>query len=123
MSIISSWLLVSIICLTTSTVTKLQAAGVTTHLFYLTRGAPLSLKENYYPWLKAGSFFPDALYSCAPSNKDWSDFAEFTHWPNFLMIAVSYWQQKVWSELSTSGISRLTRTKVIFNRGIHSSDS
>lgn len=94
MSIISSWLLVSIICLTTSIVTKLQAAGVTTHLFYLTRGAPLSLKENYYPWLKAGSFFPDALYSCAPSNKDWSDFAEFTHWPNFLMIAVSYWQQK-----------------------------
>lgn len=94
MSIISSWLLVSIICLTTSIVTKLQAAGVTTHLFYLTRGAPLSLKENYYPWLKAGSFFPDALYSCAPSNKDWSEFAEFTHWPDFLMIALSYWQQK-----------------------------
>ncbi|CAI1521346.1 hypothetical protein SEUBUCD646_0J00830 [Saccharomyces eubayanus] len=88
-----SWLLVFIICLSTSFVKKLQAAGVTTHLFYLTRGAPLTLKENYYPWLKAGSFFPDALYSCAPSNKDWSDFAEFTHWPNFLIIALSYWQQ------------------------------
>ncbi|EHN01802.1 YJL132W-like protein [Saccharomyces cerevisiae x Saccharomyces kudriavzevii VIN7] len=94
MSIISSWLLVFIVCLSTSVVTKLQAAGVTTHLFYLTRGAPLTLKEGYYPWLKAGSFFPDALYSCAPSNKDWSDFAEFTHWPNFLVIALSYWQQK-----------------------------
>ncbi|CAI4034296.1 hypothetical protein SMKI_10G0830 [Saccharomyces mikatae IFO 1815] len=94
MRIIYSWLLVSIICLATSIVTKTRAAGVTTHLFYLTRGAPLNLKENYYPWLKAGSFFPDALYSCAPSNKDWSDFAEFTHWPNFLMIALSYWQQK-----------------------------
>lgn len=90
---IRSWLLICIICFSTPFVTKLQAAGVTTHLFYLTRGAPLTLKENYYPWLKAGSFFPDALYSCAPSNKDWSDFAEFTHWPNFLIIALSYWQQ------------------------------
>lgn len=71
---------------------SVDGAGVTTHLTFLARVTPEQLND-YYPWLKAGAFFPDALYSCKP-NKKWHKFAEATHWPPFLMEAVKFWHER-----------------------------
>lgn len=70
-----------------------DAAGVATHLSHLIRIIDNNEINTYSPWLKAGSFFPDALYSCIP-NKYWEEFAEFTHWPNFIIISLNYWNEK-----------------------------
>lgn len=69
-----------------------RGAGVTTHLTYVTRVASEKF-DDYYPWLKAGAFFPDSLYSCKPS-KQLSEFAEATHWPPFLMSGLKLWQER-----------------------------
>ncbi|CCK69378.1 uncharacterized protein KNAG_0C02670 [Huiozyma naganishii CBS 8797] len=69
-----------------------HSAGVATHLSVLFRSIPKHLIQ-YKPWLKAGAFFPDALYSCKPDPK-WQEFAEFTHWPEFILIALDYWKEK-----------------------------
>ncbi|CCC67537.1 hypothetical protein NCAS_0A09790 [Naumovozyma castellii] len=73
---------------------NVNAAGVITHLTFLSRCAPDELQELYYPWLKAGSFFPDSLYHCDPNNEKWAEFAEFTHWPKFIEIGIQYWHEK-----------------------------
>lgn len=65
---------------------QVYGAGVNVHLIYLAR-VTSELDRKYEPWLKAGAFFPDAFYSCKPS-KQWHDFAESTHWPQFLVNAV-----------------------------------
>lgn len=59
------------------------AAGVSNHLKFLARSKPENFRD-YIGHYKVGAFFPDALYSCA-KNQDWSDFAEDSHWPNFLL--------------------------------------
>ncbi|CCK73602.1 uncharacterized protein NDAI_0G06190 [Naumovozyma dairenensis CBS 421] len=74
--------------------TTIHAAGVITHLTLLARSAPDNLKRTHYSYLKAGSFFPDALYNCDPNNADWKEFAEFTHWPPFLHIGIQLWSEK-----------------------------
>lgn len=67
-------------------------AGVNAHLIYLAR-VTSELDREYEPWLKAGAFFPDAFYSCKPI-KQWHDFAEATHWPQFLFSAIKLWHRK-----------------------------
>lgn len=69
-------------------------AGVTTHLTYLARCVSSEIRSDYAPWLKSGSFFPDSLYSCNPNNNDWKEFAETTHWPQFLVDAIEFWYFK-----------------------------
>ncbi|QLG71743.1 hypothetical protein HG535_0C00920 [Zygotorulaspora mrakii] len=71
---------------------EIQGAGVTMHLTVLARVVPEDW-QAYFPWLKAGSFFPDSLYSCKPSKK-LSQFAEATHWPPFLIDSINYWHEK-----------------------------
>ncbi|KTB00961.1 Uncharacterized protein AO441_003967 [Nakaseomyces glabratus] len=78
------------------------AAGVGSHLTFLLRvisdpsvfeETQLNINSQYYfPWLKSGAFFPDALYSCSLNNKKWHDFAEYTHWSPFLELAINYWR-------------------------------
>lgn len=79
-----------------------KAAGVATHLSLLTRIIDENNSE-YSPWLKAGAFFPDSLYSCLP-DKNWQQLAEFIHWPKFTMIALHYWREKY----SSDGIESLS---------------
>ncbi|QLQ78568.1 hypothetical protein HG537_0A08150 [Torulaspora globosa] len=67
-------------------------AGVSTHLTYLARAIPDEFR-GYEPWLKAGAFFPDTLYSCKPSDK-LAQFAERAHWPRFLISALELWQDR-----------------------------
>lgn len=73
-----------------------ECAGVTSHLTFLARVAPEEL-HDYYPWLKAGAFFPDSLYSCKPGKK-LSDFAEVTHWPPFMIDSIKYWHKTYGSD-------------------------
>lgn len=81
----SSWILLSMVLL------RVLGAGVSTHLTYLARVAPHKF-EDYGPWLKAGAFFPDSLYSCRPGKK-LPEFAERAHWPQFLITALQLWQE------------------------------
>lgn len=70
---------------------KVQGAGVTTHLTYVAR-VTTERFDDYHPWLKAGAFFPDSLYSCKPG-KELHKFAEATHWPPFLISGFNLWQE------------------------------
>ncbi|CCH61058.1 hypothetical protein TBLA_0D05660 [Henningerozyma blattae CBS 6284] len=69
-----------------------DCAGVISHLTFLARATPKYFEE-YSPWYKAGAFFPDALYSCN-NNKQWTDFAEASHWPPFLLNGIKLWKAK-----------------------------
>lgn len=69
-----------------------HGAGVNLHLIYLAR-VTSDLSREFEPWLRAGAYFPDALYSCKP-NKDWHNFAEAAHWPQFLVRAIQLWHDK-----------------------------
>lgn len=80
------WILLSLL------IWYVAGAGVSTHLTYLARVIPDKF-QDYRPWLKAGAFFPDALYSCKPSEK-LADFAERAHWPGFLISALALWQDR-----------------------------
>ncbi|SCV03628.1 LANO_0G05292g1_1 [Lachancea nothofagi CBS 11611] len=67
-------------------------AGVGVHLTMLARTSiPWELKP-YISEMKAGTFFPDAFYSCA-ANTDWQEFAEKTHWPPFLVLGAKLWRE------------------------------
>lgn len=70
-----------------------HAAGVATHLSHLVRIINDKEVNKFSPWMKSGTFFPDSLYSCIP-NKEWEQFAEFTHWPKFILISLKYWNEK-----------------------------
>lgn len=70
---------------------EVLGAGVTTHLTYVARVAPKKY-DSYHPWLKAGAFFPDSLYSCKPGQR-FHDFAEATHWPPFLISGLELWKE------------------------------
>ncbi|SCW03220.1 LAFE_0G05644g1_1 [Lachancea fermentati] len=73
---------------------KLSAAsGVGAHLTFLARTL---VPEQFVPFtenMKAGCFFPDALYSCN-NDKKWHDFAEACHWPGFLIQGIRLWQER-----------------------------
>lgn len=84
------WILLSSLAM------SILGAGVATHLTYLARVVPKEF-QVYHPWLKAGAFFPDSLYSCKPSKK-LHDFAESTHWPEFLISALQLWQERYGSD-------------------------
>ncbi|QLL33781.1 hypothetical protein HG536_0F01060 [Torulaspora globosa] len=86
------WILLSLLMLC------VFGAGVATHLTYLARVIPDKF-HDYGPWLKAGAFFPDTLYSCKPS-ENLADFAERAHWPQFLISALELWQDRYGSNSS-----------------------
>lgn len=77
-----------------------HAAGVATHLSHLIRMITDNEINEFSPWLKSGTFFPDSLYSCIP-NKEWEQFAEFTHWPKFILISLNYWNEKYGKDQDT----------------------
>ncbi|SCU87662.1 LADA_0E05402g1_1 [Lachancea dasiensis] len=83
-----------------------RGAGVGEHLTMLARtSVPWELKP-YYPELKAGTFFPDAFYSCA-ANDDWKKFAEWTHWPPFLVLGAKMWREKYGTNRNCENALRL----------------
>lgn len=92
MKFVGSWLTLTSLLVLISLRWQVCGAGVNTHLIYLAR-VTSEMDRKYVPWLKAGAFFPDAFYSCKPS-KQWHDFAEATHWPQFLVSAVKLWHSK-----------------------------
>ncbi|GCE97481.1 hypothetical protein ZYGM_002047 [Zygosaccharomyces mellis] len=92
MKFVSSWLGVTLLLVLIFQSWQVHGAGINTHLIYLAR-ATFELDRKYEPWLKAGAFFPDAFYSCKPS-KQWHNFAEAIHWPQFLVSAVELWHNK-----------------------------
>ncbi|CEP64487.1 uncharacterized protein LALA0_S11e05270g [Lachancea lanzarotensis] len=70
-----------------------QSAGVAVHLTLLARtGVPSGL-QPFISQLKAGTFFPDAFYSCN-TNKKWQQFSEWAHWPPFLILGSQLWQER-----------------------------
>lgn len=83
-------------------ITEIFAAGIAAHLNFISHLANNDIDKrsnsvnwsNYKSFWKTGVFFPDALYSCQPSNEAWKEFAEFTHWPNFTKISLKYWLEK-----------------------------
>lgn len=84
---------------------QVHGAGVNIHLIYLAR-VTSDLNKEYEPWLRAGTYFPDALYSCKP-NKAWHDFAEAAHWPQFLLRAIKLWHIKYENDLISEDSLRL----------------
>ncbi|SCU99754.1 LAME_0G05270g1_1 [Lachancea meyersii CBS 8951] len=70
-----------------------QTAGVAVHLTLLARtGVPSGL-QPYLAELKAGTFFPDAFYSCT-TNQKWQEFSEWAHWPPFLILGAQIWRER-----------------------------
>ncbi|CUS24644.1 LAQU0S18e00980g1_1 [Lachancea quebecensis] len=70
-----------------------NGAGVGVHLTLLARTIVPEDFNSFSSVMKAGVFFPDALYSCN-SRKDWHDFAEYTHWPTFLVQGAQLWKER-----------------------------
>lgn len=84
-----------------------RGAGVGVHLTLLARTLlPREQFEAHQPFLKAGAFFPDALYSCN-SNPKWHAFAEATHWPPFLVSCARYWHERYGDDPFSSDSLRL----------------
>lgn len=108
-----------------------RAAGIGAHLTFLIRvlssqdafGSKFNVADpNYYPWLKSGAFFPDALYTCDINNKLWHEFAEYTHWPPFLTTSIEYWHRKYGSnddlKYSNSSLQLIAFLYGIFNHQV-----
>ncbi|KAL3230749.1 hypothetical protein RNJ44_01198 [Nakaseomyces bracarensis] len=107
------------------------AAGVGAHLSFLLKilssSDSLTAKFNvsdpyYYPWLKSGTFFPDAFYTCDVNNKKWQQFAEYTHWPPFLTTSIEYWHKKYGADedlkYSDSSIQLIAFLYGVFNHQV-----
>ncbi|SCV01851.1 LAMI_0G14158g1_1 [Lachancea mirantina] len=82
------------------------AAGVGVHLTVLARTLLAPQDELFSSSLRAGAFFPDALYSCG-TNSEWHDFAEDCHWPNFLVKGVKLWHERYDSQQLSPGAQKL----------------
>lgn len=70
-----------------------NGAGVGVHITLLARTKVPNNLNSFSAVMKAGAFFPDALYSCN-SRKDWHEFAEYTHWPAFLVQGAKLWRER-----------------------------
>lgn len=83
-------------------ITRIVAAGIAAHLSLISHLSDSTTDygttnidwNDFQSFWKTAVFFPDALYSCQPNNLIWKEFAEFTHWPNFIRIALEYWLEK-----------------------------
>jgi glycosylphosphatidylinositol phospholipase D len=68
-----------------------HAAGVALHQTVASRvhrSLPLDIQHaDYLPFFLAGTFLPDAFYSCST----WHNASEDAHWPPFLATAVEYY--------------------------------
>lgn len=64
--------------------------------------------------MQAGSFFPDAFYTCLGN----SEAAEAAHWPPFLEAAVKFWKAKYGKE-SDSHEGRLSLKAFLYGAFTH----
>ncbi|SCU96269.1 LAFA_0G05380g1_1 [Lachancea sp. 'fantastica'] len=83
-----------------------QSAGVAAHLTLLARTSVPSGLQPYLSQLKAGTFFPDAFYSCN-TNKKWQQFSEWAHWPPFLILGSKLWQERYKNDQDCDNSKRL----------------